>query len=129
MIQATAAVIIRDGKILITKEKSGICAKEKWGFPGGKVEPDETMAQCVVRQLALTLNLQVRIESFICASHYNDSYGDIELFAYQVSLLSQEPIPQEDADVTWVLPSEIPLLDFTEAYLPVCQRIMEDYHD
>jgi 8-oxo-dGTP diphosphatase len=128
MIQITAAVIIKNGKIFITKDKAGICITDKWGFPGGKIEADETMVQSLQRQLAQSMGIQVTVDNFICASHYNDNYGDIELFAYEVSLLSEQPLTQSDSNTKWVSPTDLPLLDFAEAYLPVCQRIADTSH-
>ena len=42
MQKSTAAVIIKNNKILIAKRKPGGTLGDKWEFPGGKVEIDET---------------------------------------------------------------------------------------
>jgi 8-oxo-dGTP diphosphatase len=126
MLQLTAAVIIKGSKVLITRQKAGIRIPGKWGFPGGKVEPDESMVQCLKRQLSVDFGIDVAIESFICANHQVDGYGDIELFAYKVSLLSGDlPLPDND-ETKWVSPSELLSYDFAEAYIPVCKRLMEE---
>jgi 8-oxo-dGTP diphosphatase len=79
MLQLTAAVIIKDTKVLITRQKAGIRIPGRWGFPGGKVESDESMVQCLKRQLLVDFGLEITVDNFICASHQKDCYGVIRL--------------------------------------------------
>ena len=46
-IQVTAAIIKKDGKILITRREKDEPLKDKWEFPGGKLEPNETPEACL----------------------------------------------------------------------------------
>ena len=50
MYVVTAAVIIRDRKVLIAQRQSGSHMEYKWEFPG-KLEPDETPEECIVREI------------------------------------------------------------------------------
>ena len=127
MIQVTAAVIIRDGRVLIAKRRSGATLAGKWEFPGGKVEPDETMVQCLKRELDEESGVKVEVEDFICMNKHSYSFGDVELFAYKVRVISGEFQLNEHDEVKWVLPSELLLYDFAEATIPICKRVMEDY--
>ena|SRR3989338_4695967 len=55
---ATAAVIIHEKKILIAQRmKDGF-----WEFPGGRIDPGETPAECVTREMKEELNIDIRIE-------------------------------------------------------------------
>jgi 8-oxo-dGTP diphosphatase len=129
MIQVTAAVIVNNEKVLITRQKAGIHIHGKWGFPGGKLEEDQPMVQCLKRQLLVDFGIDVEIESFICANHHQDSYGDIEIFAYKVSLLPRDWPLQDDDEIKWVSPVELPSYDFAAAYVPICKRLMENPDD
>ncbi len=51
MINVTAAIIKRDGRILIAKRSSTSSLPNKWEFPGGKVESGETPEECLQREL------------------------------------------------------------------------------
>ena len=44
--KVTAAILRKDGKILIAKRQSGDAFEGKWEFPGGKIEEGETPEQC-----------------------------------------------------------------------------------
>ncbi len=46
---AVAAMVARDGKVLLVRRNKGA---DKWGFPGGLLELDETVAEGAVRELA-----------------------------------------------------------------------------
>lgn len=47
--RVTAAILINDEKIIIAKRKSTGKLPNKWEFPGGKIEIDETPEQCLKR--------------------------------------------------------------------------------
>jgi 8-oxo-dGTP diphosphatase len=126
MEQVTAAAIFKGDRILIAKRKAGIRLANKWEFPGGKLEPDETMVQCLKRELAEEFGIEVEIDNFICASTYNYSHGAIELFAYKVHLVSGEFQLRDHDEIKWVLPSELPEYEFAEANIPICERLMEE---
>ncbi len=49
MVRVTAAVIERDGRILIARRREGDHAAHKWEFPGGTLEGDETPEECLKR--------------------------------------------------------------------------------
>ncbi len=51
MIQVVAAIIERDGQVLIGQRRTDQSHPLKWEFPGGKVEPGETPAQALAREL------------------------------------------------------------------------------
>ena len=50
MVNVTAAVIGREGRVLLCRRPQGKRCAGLWEFPGGKVEPGETLAACLVRE-------------------------------------------------------------------------------
>ena len=58
------AVICMDQRLLIAKRSSGV-HENIWEFPGGKVEPEETWEQAVIREVMEELELCVEIEQYL----------------------------------------------------------------
>ena len=127
MIQVTAAVIIQNRKILIARRKEGMHLSRKWEFPGGKLEPNETMVQCLKREMNAELGVEIEIDDFICMNRHRYSFGEQELFAYKVHVISGDLQLREHDEIKWVLPSELLSYDFAEAHIPICKRVMADY--
>ncbi len=58
LIVAAAALIDGDGRVLVQRRRDGVHAG-LWEFPGGKLEPGETPAAALVRELAEELAIEV----------------------------------------------------------------------
>jgi mutator protein MutT len=61
MVEVAAALIFRGGKLLITQRRPDAHLGGLWEFPGGKREPDESFAQCLVRELREELGIEVDV--------------------------------------------------------------------
>ena len=67
MREVTAAIIRRNGKILICRRAEGSCA-HLWEFPGGKTELGETPFECLTRELREELNIEIKPLREYCRS-------------------------------------------------------------
>jgi 8-oxo-dGTP diphosphatase len=68
MIDVTAAILYRDGKIFIAKRSSTSSLPSKWEFPGGKVDVGETLEECLTRELYEEFGIIVTIGDFVAES-------------------------------------------------------------
>lgn len=59
-----AAVIIHGGKVFATQRGYGEF-KDKWEFPGGKVEPGETPEQALAREIREELDTEIEVGTLI----------------------------------------------------------------
>ncbi|WP_010187005.1 (deoxy)nucleoside triphosphate pyrophosphohydrolase [Sphingomonas sp. PAMC 26605] len=59
MLVVAAALIARDGRVLVQRRPAGKALAGLWEFPGGKVEPGETPEAATARELAEELGIQV----------------------------------------------------------------------
>ncbi len=50
-VEVAAALVFRDGKLLITQRQAEAHLGGLWEFPGGKREPGETYEACLVREI------------------------------------------------------------------------------
>ena len=124
MKDVTAAIIEKEGKILIARRKQGLYLAGKWEFPGGKVEKGETPEACLRRELREEFGIEVELGDFITASEFD--YGDIHirLLAYHVYYRSGDFILTDHSEVHWVLKSELMNYDFAEADKPIVLRLL-----
>ena len=109
-----AAVIERGGRILITRRPRGVHLEGHWEFPGGKCGPDETLEQCLVRELREELAMEAAVESELLSTSHD--YGDrrVELHFFKCSL-GTEPQPQLGQDMRWVERRDLASFEFPPA--------------
>jgi 8-oxo-dGTP diphosphatase len=119
----TAAVIEKDGRILIAKRKQGWRFAGKWEFPGGKIEPDETPEECLRRELREELGIETEIGEFFCSSTYRYSHATVQLLVYRAYHISGEYTLHDHQEIRWVLPEEMLQFDFPEADKPVIEKL------
>ena len=125
MKKVTAAIIIDDGKILITQRATDTTLPLKWEFPGGKVEVGETPEDCLSREIMEELNLEVIIQDFFTSSLYKYEFGEIELLAYFAKILSGDLHLNVHADYNWILPKDLLLFDFAPADIDIVQKLQQ----
>ena len=58
--RVAAAIIEKNGRILIAQRKLGSSLGGRWEFPGGKLESEETPEQCLKRELKEELGIEIR---------------------------------------------------------------------
>ena len=126
MLKVVAALIMKDGKILIAKRSTG--NKDvigKWEFPGGKVEENETEEQAIEREIKEEFDILVRDEKFITNVISKDKYRQIDLKLYLCKYIDGKIKLNDHSDYKWVNKDEI--LDFDLADLDVeLVKKMED---
>lgn len=121
----TAAVIEKDGKILIAKRKKGDRMENKWEFPGGKIECNETPEECLKRELNEEFGIECQINEYICTSKYHYEHISIELMAYRVSHISGGFILKDHDEIKWINLVDHNNFDFAEADKPIITKLLE----
>ena len=128
-ITVTAAVLERDGRVLIARRKRGDRMADKWEFPGGKVEPGETPEDALCREIKEELSVDLCrtcLAPFNFASH---AYDDFHLLMplYVCRTWDGEIAPREGQTIEWVRalhlsryrmpPADEPLIPWLRDYL------------
>jgi 8-oxo-dGTP diphosphatase len=110
-----AAVIERQGRVLIGQRKASGHHALKWEFPGGKVEAEETPEAAVMRELNEELAICARIDHEI--ARYEFQYpgrSRILLIFYRVVDFEGEPQNLDFEQLQWVAPERLRDFDFLE---------------
>ncbi len=125
MKKVTAAVIEKDGKILIAKRRKGDHLEDKWEFPGGKIEPEETPEECLRRELNEEFGIETEIHEYICSSKYEYDHIAIELMAYRVTHISGDLELNSHEEILWIELCELTSYDFAEADKRIIDKLMD----
>jgi 8-oxo-dGTP diphosphatase len=127
--KVTAAVIEKDGRILIAKRRIGDQHGGRWEFPGGKIDLGETPEECLKRELKEELGIEAEIGDFICASAFKYMFVPLELLVYKARHVSGKFQSLDHDELRWVKPSELVEYDFVKADVKVVKKLMKDiYH-
>jgi 8-oxo-dGTP diphosphatase len=123
IIEVSAALIFRDGKLLITQRHANAHLGGLWEFPGGKREPNETFEQCLVREIREELGVEISVGArFEEISHaYPEKSVRLKFFVCQ--LLSGEPQPLDCAALKWISKSELADYDFPAADARLLEKL------
>ncbi|OGX00607.1 MAG: hypothetical protein A3I73_04685 [Omnitrophica bacterium RIFCSPLOWO2_02_FULL_45_16] len=122
--QVTAAILEKDGNILIARRRKGRTLGGKWEFPGGKIEPGETPQGCLRRELKEEFDIETEVGDFFCSSKFKYGFIPIELLVYKVKYISGDFKVNEHDDAKWVNPYELNGYDFMAADKPVVRRLL-----
>ncbi len=115
MTVVVAAIIRRNGRILICQRKPGYPHELKWEFPGGKVEAGETPGRALQRELREELAIEAAIGGEI--TRYEFCYPGkrpIRLIFFNVSEFAGELRNLVFQRIVWEEPARLPEYDFLE---------------
>lgn len=129
-IDVAAGIVWRSGKILISERKlnppAQTPAQKLWEFPGGKQEPDESIEDCLKRELLEELDILISEPKFLTTVEHSYPHINIRLHCFQALWLRQEPKGLEGQSFQWISPSELPELNMTSADLKVIDKILDE---
>ena len=125
-IEVCAAIIIKDKKIFITQRGYGEF-KDLWEFPGGKIEPNESLEACLKREIKEELEAEIEIVQFLNTIEYTYPTFHLKMYNYicklqneHIKLLEHEAakfISLEELDKVEFLPADILILDDLKKFL------------
>jgi 8-oxo-dGTP diphosphatase len=122
-VDVVAAVIEKDGRVLICQRKGGRHAL-KWEFPGGKVERGETPHDALARELKEELGIDAHIGEEI--ERHEVRYGKgplIKLHFYRVTEFRGEPANLQFERIVWETRNNLPSYDFLDGDLEFVKRL------
>jgi 8-oxo-dGTP diphosphatase len=123
MIQVTAAILIKNRKILIAQRKATDSLPDKWEFPGGKVEAGETPEECLSREMKEEFGIHVAVGKFLGASVYHYDHISIKLLAYRTIWTKGELNLKAHKNIEWVTLDQIEQFDFAPADIPFVNKL------
>ena len=121
--RVVAAVIQDLDKVLACRRAEHKNLPGKWEFPGGKVEPNETDREALVRELSEELGVDIIAEELVETTF--STSPEIEMASYKCRLLGDRPTQSSDHDqLLWLHLDELETLDWAELDIPVVQKLI-----
>ncbi|MCG7408974.1 8-oxo-dGTP diphosphatase MutT [Paenibacillus sp. ACRRX] len=125
MIEVAAAIIENElGQILIARRKQGKSQEGLWEFPGGKIENNKTVEDCLKRELLEEMNIVIQpYESFGVNEH---TYGSthIRLFAYKATFVSGEIVLIDHDEYEWAQSKDLVEYEFASADIKFVEMLI-----
>ena len=114
-IEVAAALIFREGRLLITQRNPQAHLGGLWEFPGGKREPGETWEDCVAREIREELGVHMMVGPlFETVTHvYPEKTVHLKFFAG--TLPQGEPRPLGCAACRWISRDQLDQFEFPAA--------------
>jgi mutator protein MutT len=122
VITVVAAVIEQDGRFLVTRRQDGVHLAGMWEFPGGKIDPGETHAAALKRELLEELDTDADVGELVFETTHD--YGDtvVQLFFYACGLTGT-PRPLLGQEMRWVPRTDLRFLGFPDADAELIRRL------
>jgi 8-oxo-dGTP diphosphatase len=126
-IEVAAGLVFRGGKLLITQRPPGSHLGGLWEFPGGKREAGESFEQCLRRELAEELGIEVQVHELAedLTHHYPER--SVHLKFYRCRWLRHEPRAILCHDWKWIGAEQLQDYPFPAADARLLEKLRADW--
>jgi 8-oxo-dGTP diphosphatase len=121
--EVAAAIVIRNGRVLVTRRAPGQKMAGLWEFPGGKVEPGETVQACIVRELAEELGIAAVAGEVLTRNLHHYPGGAIDLVAVLVTIDARPLVFSVHDAACWATAADLAGLDLAPADVPIARLL------
>ena len=121
MLVVAAALVDRDGRVLLQQRRAGRQMAGLWEFPGGKVDSGELPEAALIRELAEELGIETDTACLAPATFASAALGGkhLLLLLYVCRKWRGEPRPLDASALKWVRPHQMFSLDMPPADKPL----------
>lgn len=126
-IKVVTALIVRNGAILMCQRHRDKYLGLHWEFPGGKVEPNESFEQALIREVKEELHVDITSHR----EYYQDvmSYSNghtYDVTFYIVDSFEGEPVNTEFEAIQWVIPQSLPTLQHLSGNANIIAKLLKE---
>lgn len=125
-VEVVAGVIFWEDQILCVQRPQNKLhyISEKFEFPGGKIERDETKEEALHRELMEELNISPKIKSFFLTVVHEYPDFELTMHSFVCEVESKELTLHEHIDQKWLKINELSSLDWAAADIPIVDKIL-----
>ncbi len=124
---AVGIVFDTQGRVLVGQRVVKDRYFAKWEFPGGKIEPEESVTQALVREFKEECGIELEpSKEFMQIQHdYPDRH--VHLYVHTVRGFKGEVQALEGQALKWVAIEELRDLDFLQGNEPMIRKLEQDF--
>jgi len=123
IIVGAAVVMNSKGEVLVAQRRSEDMLGGLWEFPGGKQEKDETLEECVARELKEELGIHVEVGEFLVKVKHAYSHFTMDLHTYFAKIKKGRPKAMECQDFQWLEISNLRKVPYSKADLKIIEAL------
>lgn len=124
-VEVAVAVVVSDGKVLISRRMKGTHLEGFWEFPGGKLEPGEPPQLGVIREVREEVNLEVIVEKQLATLDHDYRDRRVRLHFFKCRVHRGEPKPIRCGEVRWISREEIDRVRFPQANKGILAQVKQ----
>lgn len=125
IVEVVAAVILQpDGQFLLAQRPEGKVYSGYWEFPGGKVEPDESLLHALERELWEELGIHVSYAQPWISRIFTYVHATVRLHFFRVVEWEGKLMPREMQAVSWQMSHQISVSPILPANGPILQALL-----
>jgi A/G-specific adenine glycosylase len=110
-----AVIWNNEGQVLIDRRRQEGLLGGLWEFPGGKVEPGETIEECIVREIREELGIEIAVGKHLITLDHAYTHFRVTLNVHHCQHLSGIPEAIECDEIRWVSVAELDQFPFPKA--------------
>jgi A/G-specific adenine glycosylase len=112
-------------QVLIDRRRQEGLLGGLWEFPGGKIEPGETIQGCIQREIQEELGIDIEVREHLITIEHTYSHFHVVLNVYHCRHVQGEPQPIECDEVRWVTLDEIDQYPFPNANVKIIEALRQ----
>ncbi|MPW44755.1 (deoxy)nucleoside triphosphate pyrophosphohydrolase [Acinetobacter guerrae] len=128
-LNVVAAVIYYQDKILCAQKSAHKYPylSNKYEFPGGKVESEESYEEALIREIREELNLNIEVKEYLLTIKHSYPDFNIQLVTFSCMVNSIEELAlNEHQDVQWYTIDDLEQLDWASADIPIVNYLLNN---
>lgn len=125
IIDVTCAIIVdKDNRVLVTQRSQSMSLPLKWEFPGGKIEPNESAEECLIREIKEELGIDIEIQKRLKPNSHTYPTITINLIPFICKVIGGKINLAEHAACKWLKPNGLLALDWADADVPIVKNYL-----
>ena len=126
VIKVTGAIIQEGNEFLICRRGPNEKAAGLWEFPGGKLEINETLEDCVLRELKEELDIEAELHSLYDNYRFKAEDVTYDLYFYKIKKYSGSLSKKVHDKLKWVEIKDFHYYSFLPGDTPVINKLEKE---